>query len=142
MDEQHRTAKAALDFNLHERSRKKDAAQDGPVVGGMAPGCANSPGGERERNGIGAGYVLRPSTRTNRIAALEGWRYWRRLSRHLAVPVVRLDARHRGFLQCAAGAIQMASARNIDRTRFPDGAARTVCGRPMTAQAAGISPQT
>src|SRR5574337_158584 len=113
MDEQHRTAKAALDFNLHERSRKKDAAQDGPVVGGMAPGCANSPGGERERNGIGAGYVLRPSTRTHRIAALEGWRYWRRLSRHLAVPVVRLDARHRGFLQCAAGAIQMASARNL-----------------------------
>src|SRR5574337_71871 len=55
MDEQHRTAKAALDFNLHERSRKKDAAQDGPVVGGMAPGCANSPGGERERNGIRAG---------------------------------------------------------------------------------------
>src|SRR5574337_1601528 len=51
MDEQHRTSKAALDFNLHERSRKKDAAQDGPVVGGMAPGCANSPGGERERNG-------------------------------------------------------------------------------------------
>src|SRR5574338_1168627 len=67
---------------------------------------------EGERNGIGAGYVLRPSTRTHRIAALEGWRYWRRLSRHLAVPVVRLDARHRGFLQCAAGAIQMASARN------------------------------
>src|SRR5574337_1850598 len=114
MDEQHRTAKAALDFNLHERSRKKDAAQDGPVVGGMAPGCANSPGGERERNGMGAGDVLRPSTRTHRIAALEGWRCWGPLSRYLTVPASRLDARHRGFWQCAAGAIQIASPNNLE----------------------------